>query len=60
MDVNPIEVQKHLSGVSYPATKDELIAAAEENDAPQEVIEALQEMDGEQFDGPDEVQEALG
>ena len=60
MDVNPIEVQKHLGGVDYPASKDEIIATAEENDAPQEIIEALQAMEGTQFDGPDDVMEALG
>jgi Protein of unknown function (DUF2795) len=60
MDVNPIEVQRHLSGVDYPASKDQIIATAEENDAPQEIIEALQQMDGDQFDGPDDVMGALG
>ena len=58
--MNPIEVQKHLGGVDYPASKDEVIATAESNGAPQEIIEALQQMDGTQFDGPDEVMEALG
>ena len=60
MDVNPIEVQKHLGGVDYPASKDEIITTAESNDAPQEIIEALQAMDGDQFDGPDDVMETLG
>ena len=60
MDVNPIEVQKHLSGVDYPASKADIVAAAESNGAPQEVIEALQEIDGDQFEGPDEVMGALG
>jgi hypothetical protein len=60
MDVNPIEVQKHLSGVDYPASKADIVAAAESNDAPQEVIEALQQMDGDQFEGPDDVMGALG
>ena len=60
MNVNPIEVQKHLSGVDYPADKDEIITTAESNDAPQEIIEALQAMVGDQFDGPDEVMGALG
>lgn len=59
MDVNPIELQKHLSGVDYPATKQDLIAAAESNGAPQEIIEALQSADKEQFDGPSAVQQAL-
>ena len=60
MDVNPIEVQKHLSGVDYPASKADIVATAESNDAPQEVIDALQQMDGDQFEGPDEVMGALG
>jgi hypothetical protein len=60
MNVNPIEVQKHLSGVDYPASKDEIITTAESNDAPQEIIEALQAIDGDQFDGPDDVMAALG
>lgn len=60
MDVNPIEVQKHLGGVDYPASKDELISTAESNDAPQEVIEALQRMGAVRFEGPDDVQKALG
>jgi hypothetical protein len=60
MDVNPIEVQTHLSGIDYPASKDELIATAESNGAPQEILEALQQMDGDQFEGPDDVMGALG
>jgi len=60
MDVNPIEVQKHLGGVDYPASKVDIVATAEDNDAPQEIIEALQSMDGERFEGPDDVMEALG
>jgi hypothetical protein len=60
MDVNPIEVQKHLSGVDYPASKADVVATAEENGAPQEIVEAIQQMDGDQFDGPDDVMKALG
>ncbi|HET8822313.1 MAG TPA: DUF2795 domain-containing protein [Thermoleophilaceae bacterium] len=60
MNVNPIEVQEHLGGVDYPASKDEIITTAESNDAPQEIIEALQAMDGDQFKGPDDVMGALG
>ena len=60
MDVNPIEVQTHLSGIDYPASKDEVIATAESNDAPQEIIDALQQMDAVQLEGPDDVMGALG
>ena len=60
MDVNPVEVQEHLSGIDYPASKDEVISTAESNDAPQEIVEALQAMDGTEFEGPDDVMAALG
>ncbi len=60
MDINPIEVQTHLKGIDYPASKDEVIATAESNDAPQEILEALQAMDGTDFEGPDDVMGALG
>lgn len=59
MEVNPIEVQKHLTGITYPATKQDVVATAESNGAPNEVIEQLQAVDAEQFDGPDDVQAAL-
>lgn len=60
MTVNPIEVQRHLKGVTYPATREELLDAARDEDAPPEVEEALEGLsDEEQFDGPDEVMEAI-
>ncbi len=60
MEANPIEIQKALKGASYPSSKEDLIALAERNGAPDEVIEALQASGEEQFDGPDAVQRALG
>jgi hypothetical protein len=60
MTVNPVEVQRHLKGVMYPATRDELLEAAREEDAPPEVEEALEALpQEEQFDGPEEVMEAI-
>ena len=59
MDADPIDVQRHLAGLDYPATKDGVIAQAEQNGAPQDIIEALQRLGEEQFDDPSEVQEAL-
>jgi hypothetical protein len=59
MDVNPIELQKHLKGVDYPASKDDLVSAAESNGAPDEVVDALRSTDKDRFDGPTAVQSAL-
>jgi Protein of unknown function (DUF2795) len=36
-----VEIQKCLSGVSYPATKDQLVEHARKNGADAEAIEAL-------------------
>jgi Protein of unknown function (DUF2795) len=60
MDVNPIDVQKHLGGVDYPASKADVVQSAEANGAPQEIVEALQGMNAERFEGPDDVMAALG
>ena len=59
MDVDPIEVQQHLAGLEYPATKEEVVALAEQDEAPQDIIEALQALGDEQFEDPSEIEEAL-
>ena len=58
-DFNPIEVQKHLKGVDYPASKDDLVSKAEGNGAPSEVVEQLRGMGKDSFDGPNAVVEAI-
>jgi hypothetical protein len=50
-----IEVQKCLSGASYPATKDELLHHAQEHGASDEIVKALAGMPDGEYDGPDRV-----
>jgi len=59
-ETSPVEIQQYLKGINYPASKDELIAAARGNRAPDEVIEILEKLPGDQFDGPPEVMKAYG
>lgn len=59
MDFNPIEVQKHLKGINYPASKEDLASTAESNNAPGDLVEQLRNLPDQQFSGPDDVQEAL-
>jgi hypothetical protein len=59
MDFNPIELQRHLKGVEYPASRDDLVSAAQSNSAPNEVVDELRSMDKDSFDGPNEVTEAV-
>ena len=58
--VNPIQLQKYLQGVNYPARKDDLLSAAEKNDAPEDVVEEIRSLSGDEFDGPDQVMKAFG
>ena len=60
MDVSPIDVQKHLKGVSYPASRDDLVSAAESNGAPDEIVAQLREAGSDRFDSPADVMKALG
>jgi len=58
-DFNPIEMQKYLKGVEYPASKSDLVSKAESNSAPSEVVDQLNGMSKESFDGPNAVVEAV-
>jgi hypothetical protein len=52
---SPIELQKHLSGVNYPASKDELIDRAQQQGADSSVLDALQQIPDREYDGPNAV-----
>lgn len=56
---NPQDIQNYLSGVNYPARRDELVNAAERNNAPDDVMRQLREMPDQRFEQPTEVQEIL-
>lgn len=55
-----IDVQKVLKGVDYPATKQGLLKAAKQNNAEEDVMEALAALGDETFDTPAAVSRALG
>jgi hypothetical protein len=58
-DVNPIELQKHLGGVDYPASRDDLVQKAQANGADETVLEALRGIPDEQYDAPTDVTKAV-
>ncbi len=60
MKVNPIEVQKHLKGMNYPADKETLVQTAEQNGAGGELLDQLRGLEQNEFSGPDDVMRALG
>jgi hypothetical protein len=60
MPINPIQLQKFLGGVDYPADKRRLIDAARANGADDNVVQTLQDLPMDQFNSPNDVSEAVG
>lgn len=59
-DASPAEVQRKLEGISYPASKQELIQHAQEQEAPDSILSALRMLPERQFSSPTEVSQAVG
>jgi Protein of unknown function (DUF2795) len=55
---SPSNVQSYLAGVSYPATKQDLVKAARQNDAPRDILQILEGLDEGKFGGPQDVMKA--
>ncbi len=59
--VSPNKIQKYLKGLSYPATKDELVQQARENDAPRPIMTVIGRFpDDCDYGGPQDVMKAFG
>lgn len=58
--VNPIQLQKHLKGVDYPASKEQLIEHAQKQGADENAISVLQQLPDEEYESPTDVSEAVG
>lgn len=52
------EVQEALGGISYPATKDQLIERARANNAGTDIIAVLEDIPDGKYGGPDEISKA--
>lgn len=49
MSFDPEDARKYLEGVDYPANKEDLASTAEDNGAPDELIEMIRTMDRPEF-----------
>jgi hypothetical protein len=58
--VNPIELQKHLKGLDYPASKEDVIKHADKNGVGQEVRSILEQLHDEEYETPTDVNKAVG
>ncbi|MBM3941197.1 MAG: DUF2795 domain-containing protein [SAR202 cluster bacterium] len=53
--VNPIQLQKFLGGVDYPASKQDLLKRAKERGADESVLKTLERMGPERYNSPNDV-----
>ncbi|MFJ8584438.1 DUF2795 domain-containing protein [Streptomyces sp. NPDC093595] len=60
MNVNPIEMQKALGGVHYPASKQDIVGTAQKHKAGQDVMEALKSLPEKEYDSPAAVNREVG
>lgn len=58
-NLNPIQLQKDLKGVDYPASKDDLLAQAQKNNADQDIIDAIKQLKDSSFEKPTDVTSAI-
>jgi hypothetical protein len=55
VDFNPDDARQYLEGVDYPASKEEVVSAAESNGAPEIMIRMLGGLSRPEYSGPEEV-----
>lgn len=56
---NPVQIQKYLGGVDYPASKSDIVDAARKAGAAADVVAALERIEDTEYDGPTAVSSAV-
>ena len=60
MDLGSIgNIQQHLHGSNFPASKEEVASNAESNGAPQDLVSQIRNAATERFNSPEEVLQAV-
>jgi len=57
--ISPILVQKNLKGAKYPSDKNQLIQIAQRNNAPNEVMDVLNQIPAQEYSSPAKVMKAI-
>ena len=57
--INPIQVEKYLKDLKYPAKKKDIIDKATRSEADQRVIDALKKLAEEVYESPTEIRRAV-
>jgi hypothetical protein len=58
--INPVQVEKLLKGLDYPASKQDIITYAEQHGADENAREALQELPDRTYESPVGISKAIG
>lgn len=58
--VNPIQMQKYLKGMDYPASKQELLDHAKHSGADENVCSTLERLPDDNYETPADVSKAVG
>lgn len=59
-NVNPVQVQKFLSGMDYPAAKDQIVSHAKSEGADSNVLSLLNKLPNEKYQTPADISQAIG
>jgi hypothetical protein len=58
--INPIQLEKYLKGIDYPASKVDLLKQAEKNGADEQARSTLEQLPDKSYDSPTDVSKAVG
>lgn len=56
---NPIQMQKFLGGMEYPASKDQIVEHAKAKGADEAVLDGLKAIPDREYNGPNAVSQAF-
>jgi len=49
---NPVAIERYIKGIGFPANKEDLIQQAQENGAPEDVMDVLNRFDEHEYNSP--------
>jgi len=59
-NITPIDLQRYLRGIVYPATKQNLVSHAEENGADKGILEFMERLPDREYKSPADLSQAAG
>lgn len=57
---NPIQLQKHLKGIDYPVSKENLISHAKQHGADDNALSVFEQLPNDEYETPADVSKAIG